>query len=290
VTATALPPTATETLEASPTAGLELTATSTLAPTPTLDPEAWKSLPVVPVTVSPEMVAVYQRGLAMGRDPNRFSKIGDCQNIPVYFLSSFDNGNYRLGDQYSSLQPTIDHFAGSWSRESLAVKGGMNVAAVLNPYSIFKDTKQCLVNESPLACEIRVYDPSIVTISMETWWEKKPASEYEKYMRQIVEYVLSQNVVPILATKADNLEGDYGINAAIARVAYDYHIPLWNYWAATYSLPAHGLTADEFHLTLAGDYFDDTAHMKNAWPWRNLTALQSIDAVYRALNSQSAQP
>ena len=77
------------------------------APTPTLAPDAWKSMPIVPV-VSTRMIAVYQAGLAAGRDPNRFSKIGDCQNITTYFLASFDNPkDYRLGTQYA-LPPADD--------------------------------------------------------------------------------------------------------------------------------------------------------------------------------------
>ena len=239
-------------------------------------------MPIVP-GASQRMLEIYRAGLAAGRDPARFSKVGDCQNIDSYFLSTFDKpGDYSLGAQYAILQPTIDHFAGSWSRTSLAVKPGMNVAAVLNPF--WADQKQCGKNESPLACEIRVNNPSIVIISMETWWAHKPAKDYEKYLRQVVEYALSQNVVPILATKADNLEGDYSINAAIARVAYDYEVPLWNFWAATYPLPSHGLTEDGFHLTPARNFFDDPARMEKAWPWRNLTALQAIDAVYRVVN------
>ncbi len=85
------------------------------------------------------------------------------------------------------------------------------------------------------------YNPTFVLISFETWWAGKPATDYETRLRSVVEYVLSQDVVPILATKADNLEGDNSINSAIARVAYEYEIPLWNFWAVTYPLPNHGL-------------------------------------------------
>jgi hypothetical protein len=268
-----------------PTASIlpsQLTQQETATMTPMLAPVAWENLPIVP-TVSPQMVAVYQRGLAAGRDPNRFSKVGDCQNITSYFLSSFDTpGDYELGGKYAYLQPTIDHFAGSWSRNSLAVKGGMNVAAVLN--SMWADPKQCKVDETPLACEIQVYNPSFVTISMETWWSEQPASVYESYLRQVVVYVLSQNVVPILATKADDLEGNNSINAAIANVAYEYQVPLWNFWAATYPLPDHGLSADHFHLTFARNFFDDPVRMESGWPWRNLTALEAIDAVWKGVS------
>jgi len=240
-------------------------------------------MPVVPQSVSQRMMEVYQRGLARGRDPHRFSKFGDCQNINPYFLTMFDTGDYRLGP-YAHLQPTIDHFAGSWSRKSFAVKGGMNVAAVQILY--YTDPANCSADKSPMQCEIDLYNPSIVLISFETWWADKPASDYEARLRSVVDFVLSQDIVPILATKADNLEGDHSINAAIARVAYEYELPLWNFWAAVQPLPSHGLTEDGFHLTGLGAraYFDDPMRMSLAWPWRNLTALQAIDAVYRSLN------
>ena len=260
------------------------TYTPSASATPTYGVDDWKTMPIVPNGVSRSMIEVYQRGLERGRDPNRFSKLGDCQNVPSYFLAMFDTGDYRLGDQYANLQSTIDHFAGSWERASLAVKGGLNVAAVQTLY--FTDPKNCNKDESPMVCEIRKFNPSIVLISFETWWADKPASDYERRLRSVVEYVLSQDVVPILATKADNVEGDNSINAAIAHVAYDYQVPLWNFWAATYPLPNHGVSEDGFHLTFARDFFDDPVRMQSAWPWRNLTALQSIDTVFHALNEQ----
>ncbi len=259
----------------------------TQTPTPTLAPDAWRTMPVVPV-VSGRMLEVYRAGLAAGRDPARFAKIGDCQNITTYFLASFDKPNdYRLGPDYAYLQATIDHFAGSWARESLAVKGGLNVAAAMNP--LWADPKQCNPGETPLACEIRVYNPGIVTISMEESWSGD-IDKYDRYLRLIVEYVLSQNVVPILATRAEPDHASISINETVARVAYDYQLPLWNFWAAAYPLPNHGLTADGFHLTQARSFFDDANRMRNGWPWRNLTALQAIDAVYRGLNGISTGP
>ena len=272
----------------SPTQTQRLGETPAPSPSPiaTLVPEAWQSMPIVP-TVSVSMVEVFQRGLARGRDPNRFSKIGDCQNITTYFLASFDDPNeYRLGPDYAYLQPTIDHFTGSWSRQSLAVKGGMNVAAVQNPFwTLTPKPNECNSGETPLACEIRVNNPSIVIISMEESWSGD-IGRYDNYLRKIVMYILSQDVVPILATRAEEPDPKTTINATVARIAYDYDVPLWNFWAAAYPLPSHGLTADEFHLTWAGPFFDDPARMQMAWPWRNLTALQAIDAVWRGLADQ----
>ena len=235
------------------------------------------------------MIAVYQRGLARGHDPARFSKIGDCQNITTYYLAMFDSGTYRLGEQYASLQPTIDHFRESWWRQSLAVKGGMNVAAVQNV--MWADTNQCKSGETPLQCELRVYNPSIAIISMEESWAGSVAN-YDFYMRKIVEYVLSQDIVPILATRAETPTQERQINAIVAKIAADYHVPLWNFWAATTNLPGYGISDDGFHLTgkdaepEARSYFDNPDNLQLGWTQRNLTALQAIDAVYRGLSGQ----
>ncbi|HEX2995829.1 MAG TPA: hypothetical protein VHP14_13470, partial [Anaerolineales bacterium] len=102
-------------------------------------------------------------------------------------------------------------------------------------------------------------------------------------MRRAIERIIETGAVPIIANKADNLEGDHGINRTIAQIAYDYEIPLWNFWAAVQPLPNHGLSSDGFHLTFARNFFDDPQRMKNAWPWRNLTALQVLDAVHKGL-------
>jgi len=257
----------------------------TFTPKPPLAPDAWQQLPAIPTALSDSMRAVYEKGLALGNDPQHFSIIGDCQNVSSYFLSVYAKpGEFSLGPEYSYLQPTIDYYHDSFSRKSLAVRGGFNVAAILSPFRA--DPKSCNKGESPLDCELRTWRPSVVFVSMETWWSEKPAQEYDKYMRRVIERILATGAVPIIATKADNLEGDNAINATIAQIANDYDLPLWNFWAAVQPLPNHGLSSDRFHLTFARNYFDDPVRMKSAWPWRNLTALQTLDVVHRSLAEQ----
>jgi hypothetical protein len=242
-------------------------------------------MPAVPIGISEAMKAVYQKGLALGNDPKHLSIIGDCQNVSSYFLSVYAKpGEFSLGEEYTYLQPTIDYYQDSFARKSLAVRGGFNVAAILSP--LRADPKSCNQGESPLDCELRTWRPSVVFVSMETWWSEKPAQEYDKYMRRVIERILAAGTVPIIATKADNLEGDNAINATIAQIAYDYDLPLWNFWAAVQPLPNHGLSSDHFHLTFARNFFDDPVRMRSAWPWRNLTALQTLDVVHRALTAQ----
>jgi hypothetical protein len=263
-------------------------ATEESAPTPrpTLAPDEWMTLPIVP-EVTDTAREIYARGQELGRDPKHFSKVGDCQTNTGFYLVDFDNdGAYSLGE-YASLQETIDYFEGSFSRTSLAMRDGYNVAAILTP--LRADPKQCEKNENPIACEFRLHNPSIAIISLETNFSGRPADDYGKYMRQIIEYSIEQGVVPILATKGDNLEGDHSINAEIAKIAVEYDIPLWNLWAALQPLPNQGHSTelnDGFHLSFSRNFFDKPKNMLSGWPWRNLTALQALDAVRVGLQEQ----
>jgi Tol biopolymer transport system component len=254
--------------------------TATLLPTLDLrlPPENWQSWPVVPTRISDRMREIYFQGLARGNDPHAFSKIGDCQSVTASFLGFFDMpGRYTLGEKYQPLQSTIDYFAGSFVRESQAVRGGFNVASVLSP--IWADLEVCQKGELPLLCEFRLHRPSIVFISMETWFEGRTPEVYAGYLRQIIELSLDHGAVPILATKADNVEGNHSINATIAQLAYEYDIPLWNFWLAVQPLPGHGIDwardHEGFHITV------------ESWNVRSFTALQALDAVWRDLNNNS---
>jgi hypothetical protein len=268
--------------EVSPTADIQPSPTreptSSVKPVATAIPTEvdWRMLPVIP-TLSARALEIYNQGIEAGRDPHAFSKIGDCQNVPSMFLSIFDyEGYYTLGPDYEYLQPTIDWYAGSFFRESEAVRRGFNAASVVSP--LWADPESCEPGEDPLHCEIRQHNPSIAIVSLETWWAGRPEN-YEKYVRQILESLIQQDVLPILATKADNLEGDHSINRILVRLAQEYEIPLWNFWAAVQPLPDHGLMEDGFHLTFDVNHFNDPDVMASAWPWRNLTALQVLDTV-----------
>jgi hypothetical protein len=249
---------------------------STVTPTeaPRLAAEKWQQWPVIP-TITNRARDSYLRGLDMGANPHAFAKVGDCQCVNVAFFGIYDQPKlYRLPKGFEALQETIDWFAGSFNRDSAAVRGGFNVASVFVPLQA--DPQLCRAGETPLACEFRNMRPSIVLISMETGFEGRTAAVYEKYMRQIIEYALTQGSLPILATKADDFEGDQSINLTTARLAVEYDLPLWNFWRAVQDLPNHGMDAernDRFHISV------------EAWNVRSFTGLQVLDAMWRAVRT-----
>ncbi len=248
-----------------------------------LSPDQWTEMPVVPDYLSQRMIDLYHNGLKQGNLPNSFSIIGDCQNVPQVFFGAFDHPTqYDLGSEFAYLEPTIDYFSGSFERVGQARKGGLNAAAVLSPFHANPD--QCEANKSPLRCELRINRPSIVIVSLEEWWSKQPVDLYEGYLRKVLDTVIASGAVPILVTKADNLEGDHAINRTLVKLACEYQIPLWNFWAAVQPLPSHGLWTDGFHLTVGFNTFSDPLAMRNARPVRNLTGLQTLDRVWRGLN------
>lgn len=229
------------------------------------------------------MRAVYELGLQNGNNPNAFSKVGDCETAASWFLMDFDKGAsyYNLGG-YANLQDAIDLFQGSFGRSSLAARPGFTVASVLNPY--WSDPKNCKSQESPLDCELRIHRPSYAFILLGTNDVSfKTRTTFETKIQAILDSLLQKGVIPILATKADNVEGDNSINQAIAEISFRNHIPLWNFWAAVQPLPDHGLQEDGVHLTWAPNDFSDSASLRRAWPIRNLTALQVLQSVVQAV-------
>jgi hypothetical protein len=236
---------------------------------PRLPPEDWMDWPVVPETTK-RVYEIYQQGIELGNNPQHFSKIGDCHNVKEAFMGLFDKpGWYKLRNENAHLQPVIDWFSGSFDRDGYAVQGGFNAAAVLNP--TWADQELCEPDESPVACEIRIHQPSFAIVSLELAWLGRTPERYEDYLRQVLDLLIAQGVVPILATKADNVEGDHAINYTTAKLAYEYDLPLWNFWRAAQDLPNHGMDPmrnDGFHISY------------EAWTERSFTALRTLDVIW----------
>ena len=242
----------------------------------------WRDLPVIPELISSSTIEIYKKGRKFHTNPYAFSVIGDCESSESWFLGDFEHdiGNYNLGP-YQNLQTVINAFQGSYGRKSLAVGNGFNSASILSPFWANQDF--CNMSETPLECEIRIHHPSFVLVLLGTN-DIYNLEKYESNLHLILTSLIEQGIVPVLATKADNLEGNHQINDIISRLANEYEIPLWNFWRVVQPLSNQGLQDDKAHLTWAGNDFSDPVVMDKAWPWRNLTALQILDFLLKSVH------
>lgn len=274
-------PTATPPNTATPAPG---TPTATPLPTLTPFPATWQDWPVVP-TVSDRVREIYERGQVKGRNGRMFTVLGDSNSLPDVFMSVFDNPErYSLGTEYAYLEPAIKNFLMAFSTTHVTVGSGFTFATMFAGF--MADPEVCKPTENPIQCEFRVNNPAFMIIVLGSNHMGVPTSSHEEYLRDILDYAISEGIVPILATKADNMEGDNSINEMIVKVAADYDLPVWNFWRAVQDLPGKGLTEDDFHLSYAHSFFDDPDRMIAAWPWRNLTAMQTLDVVWRKATGQ----
>lgn len=273
-------PEETETSGPTPTAAAPTATRRPASPTPDYSPtpderplpNAWRTWPVIPA-VSQNAIDIYQRGLAMGNDPHTFSIIGDCQSEPPVFFGIYASDRYFLQEDELYLEETIEYFQGNFDRLHATVKNGLSVASVFSP--LWAPREVCQPGETPLECEFRLHRPSIVFINLGTNWTNGDGYTHVDDLRKVVEYALERGILPILSTKGDNHEGDHSINLTTARLAYEYDIPLWNYWSAIQFLPNKGL---------ARERQDPNYLSVEAWDVRSYTGLRTLDRVWRTVN------
>lgn len=245
----------------------------TEAPTSTQDtrllPEDWQNWAIIP-DLTDTARSVYKNGIEMGNDPHAFSKIGDCQNLKTVFLWRFDHLDiYEFDWDITPYLDTIENFQGYFDRDGQSAQYGFTAASPLT--QIQADPEFCQPDETPMECELRITKPTFVIISLEFPFNGRTPGLYEQYLRRIIEYTMAQGAVPILATKADNVEKDNSINLTIAQLAYEYDLPLWNWWAAAQPLADSGIDPyrDGFHIS------------EQAWEERSKTFLQVLDHLWK---------
>lgn len=261
-------PTYTPILSITPT----ITFTPTSLPTPTADTRLtaryWREWPIAPELSLHAQNILRQALKNSNLDPHVFSKVGDCQMTSGTFLGGYANEKHAIPEGYEN---TVKWFSESMLAESVTAEKGLGISSVLNPmFGLGAGYKQCDRNETPLDCELRTRRPMIVLIGMGTNWIPNADASFEKYLREVVDGILETGALPILATKGDNVEGDWRLNLAIAQVAYDYDLPLVNVWRSVRDLPGRGIER-KIYLTPDG------------WMRRNYAWLVTLDRVRELL-------
>ena len=234
--------------------------------------------------MSARVYQIYQAGQARGNRASVVALIGDSNTQHPAFMKPFDWGNYSLGS-YVYLQATVDFFKGSFARESVAAIGGFNTTKMLDPGS----APASCGGQTPLQCEYNTIRPSVALILLGTG-DQHTWQGFEDRYRRIVQQTIDQGVIPVLITKADDLEcrdnsAPCGfINAKIAQLAGEYQVPLLNLRQVVDQLPGRGCIADGFHYNFPGDNksaWFEPQYLQYGYNQRNLTALQTLDVIRR---------
>ena len=209
---------------------------------------------------------------AANKNLNAFTVVGDCNSVPEAYVGRVAMGLFDAS-KYPALAPAVERFAPSFGRLSQAAFRGFNSASMFDP--VWANPNFCEPGEGVLACELRRSQASVVFISLGTG-DQFTWKDFEKNYRGVLDYVVQQKRLPVLVTKADDLELQQGsapagtINAAIRKLGAEYGVPVIDFYAATRGLPDYGLRwegNENFHMSAAGS---DT---------RILLSLQVLDAL-----------
>ncbi len=211
---------------------------------------------------------------APNKSPAMFTVIGDCNSVPEAYVGRVATGLFETS-KYPALAPVLDRFSASFWRNSVASFSGFNSGSMFNPE--WANPQYCMAGEGPLACELRRSQASVVFVALGTG-DQFAWKAFEKNYRGIIDELLKRKVLPVLVTKADDLDSQQGgaapgyINDTIRKLGAEYGVPVIDFWAATRSLPNFGMRVEgneNFHMTAAGS---DT---------RILLTLQVLNALVR---------
>lgn len=242
------------------------------------------AIPVVP-GITARTIELYQAALRAGRNPQRFTKIGDCNSENAAFMKGFDWNNYNLGN-YGYLQGTVDYFSGSFAQDSVAGKVGYSAVTVID--STWADPNLCRSGEAPAYCEVRTSNAAFTIIMFGANDISILTPErYETALRRILDLTIQGRSVPILSTfttdpsQPDRWAKALQLNLITVNVAREYDLPVINFWAAAKALPAAGMSGDNAHLTThsGSTIAFDGSENQYGFTMRNLVTLQALDAI-----------
>jgi LysM repeat protein len=267
-----------------PTATIDPNATPTPTPPPPDNVNGIKldQFVIMPPAVQANVQQIFAKGQQLGNNAQRFSKVGDSIIEHPHYMVKFDTPEYNLG-QYAYLQDVLNYYRGSYGRDSLAVRRGLHSWSWNNP--TWADKDQCLPDEGPIACEYRMYKPSVSFIVLGSNDVGVP-EYFRKSMEELVQFTIDQGVIPIIVTKADRHEGDSNINNIILKeTAAKFNVPLLDFDAVAGTMPNRGIDpADGTHLMFyyAHDYSVPVAFTKGH-ALHDLTSVIMLDEVWRLL-------
>jgi hypothetical protein len=269
-------------------------------------------LPVVPPlrgAVGDHARAIAAHGLALGNDDHVFAKVGDSITESGSFLQDLacqpaDWGGWRglrsarhwfgehtLPRSYASVWCGR---ANSFSRASVTAVAGWDASMALG--RLAGPPQGCDgALAHPLDCEYHLLHPGAALVMYGTNdLERFSPRRFGRNLGRLVARSSAAGVIPVLSTIPPRLDSRrYGrrvavFNRAIAAVAREKRVPLWNYWRSLQgsTMVNHGISDDGIHPNIYGDCrpplgcrsLDFTAAgLRFGYDQRNLGALRVLD-------------
>lgn len=207
---------------------------------------------------------IYLRGIERGLQSTFLLSVGDCNSESHFYLRDLlDDTPPSEGVDVSYYEnpeviSTIETYSEAFDFKGQSVNSGLNSLSVMDPFWANPDI--CPAGESPLACDYRFTHPFAALIMFgANDINVLSTADYELALRDIIEFTLDRDIIPILSTFTvrpigDNAVYSHGVrfNGVIIRLAQEYHIPLVNFWLAARDLPDNGILPDNAHLSIGG--------------------------------------
>lgn len=180
--------------------------------------------------------AMFARAMRSGRDGRMFTVAGDSNSAWPHSFGRILTGEYDLRNDVVE-RTAAARFDAGFVRVSISVGGGFGTADML------RSDSRCGAGETLLACELRLSNAAVLFVQLGTG-DKYTWREFDANLRRVVQTALDRSVVPVLVTKADDLESILGggpedhINSRIRAVAAELDLPWIDFHAAARTLPA----------------------------------------------------
>ena len=193
------------------------------------------------IKLGPRAKPLFQAAIKVGRDGRMFSIAGDSNSTWQRDMGRVASGVFDY-DKYGYLRTVVTRFDPAIVRVSVAVHGGIGATNMFDPALAKQQSSDCRADEGMFVCELRQSRASIVFIQLGTG-DKFAWRDFESNTRRMIDHALASNVLPVLVTKADDLESIQGgasfnfINDTLRKLASEYQLPLVDFYAATRSMP-----------------------------------------------------
>jgi hypothetical protein len=208
------------------------------------------------ISVPPGAYKQFAALLKKGRPGTIFTVAGDCNSEPDAYIRRLANGAFDAS-KHPQYADVVRRFEASFLRRSYAASGSFSAQSMFDPS--WTDPDICF-GEGPLVCEVWRSSASIIFLSLGTG-DQFDWKNFDAHYTRVITTALERGALPVLMTKADDLETrQHGappeaINGVIRRIAAEKQLPLIDFAVVAKGLPNNGLRDEgntDFHLNEQG--------------------------------------